>query len=341
MPSNDTSTEPTTWRPGLLWIDDLDERGLGDLFAAEADGSGARRLVDGEVISAVWSPDGRRIAIMRDDLDADDSEPVHRYGIYVVNADGTDLRLVTPTVAEPYTSSGGLTWSPDGTTLAYHDGVCTTMGCHVSLWTVDVATGTTTRLTMGACDFAPAWSPDGDRIAFVRYVGTASQVWSVAPDGSDLRAVTPLFDAATNPLSDYISSPAWSPDGAVIAYERGWDVWLVGADGANARPLLDDSSDAWRHSPVWAPDGSRLVVLDWGDDGQYQMLVVSPDGIVERAIATDRALEWDPSWSPDGRTVIAARATPRTRLTVYAHPVDGSPPVDLGVTGRSPRFAPF
>ncbi len=80
-----------------------------------------------------------------------------------------------------------------------------------------------------ALDDAPAGSPDGRRIAFLRYE-EISHLFVMNADGSGQRRLT------KEPGPDY--SATWLPDGRRIAFERGdGDIWVVNADGSSPRNL--------------------------------------------------------------------------------------------------------
>jgi TolB protein len=99
---------------------------------------------------------------------------------------------------------------------------------------------------------APAWSPDGTRIAFVGVPsGRRPDIYVMNADGSGLRNLT------NTAAQDY--SPAWSPDGTRIAYEYGGstdrglqtlgDIYVMNADGSGVVRLADDPAPVGR--PSW------------------------------------------------------------------------------------------
>jgi Tol biopolymer transport system component len=117
------------------------------------------------------------------------------------------------------------------------------------------------------CLAEPAWSPDGERIAFVARLADEKavahwrrgewQLYTVRPDGSDLRTLTDI-PAAT------ITTPLWSPNGKQLAFHvwyhatRRRDVYLVNADASNL--VRFGTSDERPYSIAWSPDGQYLAV---------------------------------------------------------------------------------
>jgi Tol biopolymer transport system component len=104
-------------------------------------------------------------------------------------------------------------------------------------------------------DASPAFSPDGQSIAFARrYMDEARftlgrQIWLMDPDGSNPHALT------ADTLFNH-SSMAWSPDSSTLVYMRfnradisqQAEIWIIGADGQNARMLVEGG-----YLPVWIP----------------------------------------------------------------------------------------
>ena len=86
--------------------------------------------------------------------------------------------------------------------------------------------------------YAPTWSPDAQRIAFV----TRGNLWDADADGTHLAKLT-----------DDADEPAWSPNGRRIAFTRDGAVWTIRVDGLDERRLA-----AGAH-PSWSPDGREIV----------------------------------------------------------------------------------
>jgi len=157
------------------------------LTVAALDGSNARELTDGSSIAwnSHWSPDGKRIAF------TGRNDPKGELAVYVMNADGTQVRQLTYVPAE----EGGAqwpVWSPDGRQLAVQVNSRTQKGS-AHIWVVDAATGDGHKLAAHEAaylDETPSWFPDGKRIAFQSNRTGRMEVWVMNADGSGARQMT-------------------------------------------------------------------------------------------------------------------------------------------------------
>jgi hypothetical protein len=154
-------------------------------------------------------------------------------------------------------------------------------------------------------EFAPAWSPDGSKIAFAsQRAGSAADadLYVMNADGSGLARLT---SSGTN------WDPTWSPDGTRIAFRKSvapddQEIYVVGADGSGEKDL-SRSPNTWELAPSWAPEGSRIAFTSVrGNDQGPQIYVMNADGTGVHEL-TDSAEPHDsPRWSPDGTRIAFA-----------------------------------
>jgi TolB protein len=160
-----------SWSPDGTKVAYVEDR---EVHVVDADGSGDRRLTVG--FDPAWSPDGSRIAFARS-MAGDDTD------LFLIGADGSGLTHVTR--GPDWDRAPG--WSPAGDLLAFQSG----RSGRDSIYVVKPDGSGLRRLTRGY-GVAPAWSPDGRKIAF----GRNGDVWLMNPDGSAARNVTRTRSAA-------------------------------------------------------------------------------------------------------------------------------------------------
>jgi len=168
--------------------------------------------------------------------------------------------------------------SPDGKQLLYsQDYIGPKVNAEIAL--VDLESGETRNLTNSpAIDRSGKWSPDGSRIVFASDRNGSFDLYTMAPDGSDIQQIT---DALSNE-----ANPEWSPDGRHVVYESD-------ASGVHQLFVLDlgtgqseriTSSDARDVLPAWSPDGAWIAFTSYrhGDGDKGDIYVIRPDGTGER-----------------------------------------------------------
>jgi len=178
--------------------------------------------------------------------------------------------------------------------------------------------------------------PNG-KIAFQR----ANDVWTVDPDGTDLRNIT--FSGGRDE-----SDPAWSPDGRHLAFLRsdGGSRTLIvaNADGNEPRIIVVPSFAC--HDllhPAWSPDGRRIA-FSCNDSNARDIWSIGADGtgltrLTDEPAPTFRIDEVAPAWSPDGTKIAYQRGVGLTEEVWTMNP-DGSGQARLVTEAASPDWSP-
>jgi hypothetical protein len=174
---------------------------------------------------------------------------IQEEGIYLVHADGTGLTQLVGDV-----DARNPAWSPDGTAIAYFDG----LGVNV----ID-ADGSGRRFVTEAKAWGGwagwlTWSPDGAQIAFTSYTGDKSDLYVVNVDGSGRRQLT------NGKPETSVEHLGWAPDGRIFFDRRADDagetrIYSMNADGTGLTAIRDVPGIG---SQSLSADGKWLLVWE-------------------------------------------------------------------------------
>jgi dipeptidyl aminopeptidase/acylaminoacyl peptidase len=227
--------------------------------------------------------------------------------------------------------------SPDGRRVAF---VVTTLSEErdeylSNIWVVDVAGGVPRRFTAGPRrDLEPRWSPDGSRLAFLseRTAKDKLQLYVMPADGGEATKLTALDNG--------VSAIAWAPDGARLAF--------VSAVGGYKEPEGEDEKRKSRPARVITSVKYRFNGEGFIYDRRPHVFVVSLDGASSTQITEGDFIDADPTWSPDGESLVFASARHGARddddaSDLWRVPAKGGTPQRLTATAGPvmlPAFSP-
>ena len=199
------------------------------------------------------------------------------------------------------------------------------------------------KLTSGGSGYNPDYSPDGRQIVFERRFGGVrpDAIMLMGSDGSSPALVNTTC-AADPCLGD--NSPAWSPDGNRLVFERafgpivqdaaaGLDLVTANADGTNEQILLHfrslEAEGQEPHDAQWSPDGTRIAVNMLNTKAKPRngsaIYVLNADGTNFRQITPMRLNAGSPDWSPNGkRIVFNSSYEGQAAVEIYTVRPDGS-----------------
>lgn len=233
--------------------------------------------------------------------------------IYTANIDGTNQVRLTNDPQHDFDPA----WSPDGTRIAF---VSFRASPGAGLYIMAADGSSVVRCVSGWANRNPAWSPDGRTIAFTGPLGFGSAIYTVNTNDCS---------ASPKPINSEVgddSHPTWSPEGLQLVFQRnrrsydpyfsyetpteGTDLFLMNADGSNARRIIPPPSDVGVGTlylqPAWSPDGRKIALttcfLVFTACIPTDIATANLDGSGLKILSGSNAGS-APAWAPDGSTI--------------------------------------
>lgn len=278
------------------------------ILGADTEQAQASVLLESSQLSPIylyWSPDSRHVAAL--------VQGTRTLELHLLDAAGSEAPRLLVTGQPLYWS-----WAPDGRTVAVHIGGAASDSSDAWVGLLHLEDGATReeRFSEAPGGFrAPAWSPGGDKLAFVSLSGGTSLLSVRDSVGRITRVASSPTDVAFNwsPGGEWLAFASASAMSAVV-YEG---VELVHPDGTERHRLSQDPQVGF----YWAPDSKRLALL--GLDMAARQLAwstVQTDGKGKRQLAAfapsndfafqlpffDQYAQSTNVWSPDGRKLVYA-----------------------------------
>jgi dipeptidyl aminopeptidase/acylaminoacyl peptidase len=229
-------------------------------------------------------------------------------GIYIISNEGIVEEITED--SESWYSFTSISWSPDGKQIAYVRGAVGINNTEIVI--VNINRKGIVKKTYGS---DPAWSPDGKNLVFIRNddiytMNLETDVISLLHKSDDLIE----------------SAPEWSPNGEFIAYVakeryRDGNLFVMKIDGTNSQKVkMEESVDIYS-GISWSPDSRKIAFISQRQCGDVYVF----DLITNKSTNLTNTIgdEVNPSWSPDGHSIVFSSMQPSNKCPKPDDPLIG------------------
>lgn len=270
--------------------------------------------------SAVWSPDGKKMAIGSTGV---------RNSTVIPFIDILDIETMeSSTVMSDKRLFEDLAWSPIEKQILFSSGKVYDNEFYFDIFVMNLESLEMNNLTNShSFDFSPVWSPDGSKIAFVSGRNGYTELFIMNADGTDQNSIStisqlpdeiakcksiygPNAQNSSEEESEYYLElpygcmlddfPAWSPDGTKFAFVSARDgnleIYIMNVDETELKNISNNPADDI--DPSWSPDGSKIVFTSKRDSDFYQIYIMNDDGSDVIQITSGHGNKFEPEWRP-------------------------------------------
>ncbi len=196
------------------------------------------------------------------------------------------------------------------------------------LCVLNVTSGEKQRISPRFVDWHPGWSSNGKRLAIME---EGLSLWIF-----DLKAGT----RTEIPGTGLGNSPTWSPDGKQIAFrgshDGNWDIRLIDINGANSRWLVEAPTE--ERYPTWSPDGNALAFSSLDKRESHIFVLDFARNNEIRQLTAFPFIADAPAWSPDGKQIAFFGWSAGGLRGIYVVSVEGGKPELLIPDGKLPAW---
>jgi serine/threonine protein kinase/Tol biopolymer transport system component len=266
----------------------------GALFQVPALGGVPRKILSNIASPITFSPDGTRIAFIRNDNAATGEDH-----LMIANVDGSTERKLAVRKGTTFFPGNGPSWSPDGKVIASAVGSYAG-GFHLTVGYVDVATGEQKDNTKKFFDVGRvSWLSDGSGVLVnAGEQGAAiNQIWMISYPSGDARTIT-------HDLNDYggTSLSADSKSLVTVQFNATSNVWIAPAnDLMHGKQITSGQLEGYR-GLAWTPD-NRIVYTSLAS-GNRNLWIMNADGTSQKQLTSDPKPDDSPKVSRDGRYIV-------------------------------------